>query len=164
MKDYGANLAERGEVLHPGSTSVEDERWAVRPGNAFVRLDVKVSAVVYSDQTADAADAEALGRIQSHRSAVASALAKSRDILERSLADNSSDHPGAKASDEVKKIIKSGPADNVYLKSIGDELEAASQAAAQLGVSERDYLNQRLTKLQRDAARESRYAQIRRAQ
>ena len=122
MKDYGANLTEKGEVLHPGSTSVEDKSWAVRPGNAFVRLDVKVSAVVHSDQTADVADAEALDRIQAHRSAVASALTKSRDILQRSLADNSSDHPGAKASDEVKKLIKSEPGDNVYLKNVSDEL------------------------------------------
>jgi hypothetical protein len=168
MEDYGSHLTARGEILHPGGVSEQTDISGPLEGNSLVRVDAKVVAVVYADHTAESSDEEALGRIQSHRSSVALALTKSGEILQRSLADSNESNPRARASGDIKKLLSSDPfahgIEPVYLKGIIDELDRVPQAAAELGVSEREYLSQRLAKLRREAAKESRYAQIGRAQ
>ena len=168
MFDYGANLTASGKVLHPGSVAEQQGAWGVLDENPLVRADAKVVAVVYADHTAEASDAEALDRIQFRRSSAALALSKSVEILQRYLADPSSNHPGAAASSEIKKLSKSAPhvsgMDDVYLQGVSEKLDEAPVAAARSNVAERDYVSQYLTELQQRAAQEAIYAQIRRAQ
>jgi hypothetical protein len=168
-KDYGPFITLRGEALHPGAISEEPELWEVT-ADPLVGVDVKVVAVVYTDQTADVIDQEAFKRIVDHRTQVARALAKSAEILKNALADTANEHPSTKAANDITQVLKQAKAslsrdlDDVYLQGVREELQNAPVRSAQRKISERDLLAEQLAKLQQDAAVNEKYAQVRNTQ
>jgi hypothetical protein len=168
MEDYGPLFTSRGNDLHPGGVIELADTFGVLEENPLVRVDAKMAAIVYADRTAEVFDEEAFGRIQSHRSSAALALSKSVEILQRFLADPSSNHPGAAASAEIKRLSKLGEQttgmDEVYLEGVREKLDEALQVAARSNVGERESVSQYLTELQQRAAQDAKYAQIKRAQ
>ena len=131
-----------------------------------------MGAVVYSDQTAEVADEGAFARIQEHRSSTTLALRREREILRRALADVNDVRPGSKASSELRTLLSSPKDANghvqgmeqTYFEQMADELDKAHERATALGISEREYVSQRLAQINQLAADDSAYAKIRRAQ
>jgi len=170
MHDYGALLTAKGEALHPGETSEQPEMWAVTAADPLLTAEVKVVAVVYSDQTAEVRDKEAFQRIVEHRTSVTRALRTSADIIKNALADPTDDHPTAKVVSDVTAALNQAKAshsldiDEVYLQGTRDELQKAPLKSAERGINERAYLAERLATLQAEVSLHEKYAQIRRAQ
>jgi hypothetical protein len=170
MLDYGPRVVTRNGALHPTETSEQSAAWTVIPGNPLQKVEVHVVTVTYEDGTADVSDEQAYQRIVDHRTQFATALQKSAEILANALANASTEHPGAAAASDMKALLQqeasssSGHIDKTYLQVLIPELQGAQQKASELGITEREYLNRRLTTLQQDAHLHASYSQIRRAQ
>lgn len=162
MKDYGPDNTAKGEILHPGST---DE---IRIGGweSTAKVKVKVSAVVYADKTSEASDAEALGRIVDHRTSMALMTNSTVGVLRTVLADPANEHPGKEVASRIRTVASSPKAapgiDKEFMKAVSEEYENAPRRASDAGVTERQYLTERLAAMEQQAAAETSYAQVRR--
>jgi hypothetical protein len=173
MQDCGSIESRKGNCFHSGHKQELEHSSAPRSGGSpLVRMDAKVGAVVYSDQTAVVVDEGAFARIQEHRSSTALALAREREVLRRALADVNEVRPGGKASSELRVLLSGSKDTNghvqgmeqTYFQQMADELDRAPERATALGISEREYVSQRLAQINQLAAEDSEYAKIRRAQ
>jgi len=171
MMDYGAFLAARGEVLHPGQASTQLLSFSPAPSNPLASISATVVAVVFADQTSEVSESDAFSRIADHRVSVALMTRTSVEAVKAALADTKSQHPGASAGslirDRINRSSKPTSTDGIdkeYMKAMAKDLEDAPNKAASNGLTEREYLAQRLADLQKRVQQEEAYAQIRRRQ
>jgi len=171
MEDYGAFLAAKGEVLHPGQTSTQPLQFSPSPSNPLFSVRATVVALVFADKTSEASSPDALGRIVDHRASMALMARTHLEAIKKALA-TTSEHPGALAGSIVRDSISqqtnssasvpSAGIDKQLMKTVAQELEDAPNRAAAKGTTEREYLTERLTILQQRAQEEETYSQIRR--
>lgn len=170
MFDYGPLVIERNGALHPNQVNEQAAAWTIIPGNPLKEVEAQVVTIVYADRTADVRDEEAYQRIVDHRTQFARTLQKSAEILSNSLANTAAQHPAMNAASDMRSLLQqkpsssSGQIDKTFLGVLINELQSAQEEASRLGVTEREYLNRRLTKLQRDANLHASYSDIRRSQ
>ena len=164
MKDYGPQAVAEGKALHPGDVDRQDYSYQ-RP---IREATVKVVAIVYADQTCEWTDAAALGRIEDHRKSLLLMDGISVKAMKDALADSANDSPGSKAGSILRQHIPADPASidagvsPNYLEYYARELEHAPQEASRAGISERQYVSDRLAALEKRVEQERGYAQIRR--
>jgi hypothetical protein len=167
MMDYGALFARNGEVLHPGETSTQPLQFFPKPSNPLVAVHAKVVAVVFADQTSEAFDSDALGRIVDYRASMALMDHISAAALTKALA-TASNHPGALAGSIVRSRINrtstasSTEIDKQFMEAVAKEFEDAPNKAAATGATEREYLTAHLAVLQQRAEADDVYSRVRR--
>jgi hypothetical protein len=171
LHDCGSTDSKKGNCFHPGHADECEHYSAPQAGGSpLVRVDVRVGAVVFADLTSEVAIEDAYTRIRSHRSATALALKKEVEALETVLAVPNEEHPGTKGASVLRALLSGSidangfieGMDQAYLKQSADELGKAKEHAAIDGITETEYLSRRLASVQRLAADEARYAEIRR--
>jgi len=163
MQDYGPVLTARGQALLPGATTIQSSSWSTATTTSLVTVNVKVVAIVYADRTAENIDQEALGRVAEHRNSMALMTRTSANTLESALRDQTNEHPGLKAAAAMNALPASSLPTGIgrkYANGLAEEFENASQNASKQGISEREFLAQRLQKLKQRAADAAQYAQI----
>lgn len=166
MTDYGSFLTARGEVLHPGETSTQQVQFSSQSSNPVVSVRATVVALVFADQTAQASNSDALNRISDHRLSMALMARTSVEAVTSALAATS-EHPGALAGSIIRDRINKQPSpvssagiDKEFMKHVAQELEDTPKKATAEGITERQYLTQRLVTLQQRAREEEDYSQI----
>jgi hypothetical protein len=162
--DYGPPQTAAGKALHAHDTTTETATFG--PGEAPISVQARVVAVIYQDRTAEASDDEALSRILEHRTSLALMDSITVQVLETSLSDTADQHPSVKAARAVKDLaVPSGyktGVDKAYMRAVSEDFERAPREATRLGMSERQYLTERLAAIRQRAADEESYAQVRR--